>query len=220
VAVVAVAAGTTAPGCLDPSKLERPLVSTMSQTPSLLETIDKMLARNTVPSIGGRWLDLKKEEDATPVDRAFLESWRNYVDDPIWSRTLAAFQIYIPCTYQRIVANALLANRMAEGVRTGDYFFEQRQKDRQKLLDLAVMAEGLAAYFGQLDEETTVWYEEYLHPVQKLVKLHLREAHWLRRHAGDEPKPTVPMIRQDRRGGQSGLRVRRAFIRLMAEEID
>jgi hypothetical protein len=180
-----------------------------------------MLARNKVPSIGGRWIDLKKDEDSTPVDRASLESWRNHIDDPIWSRTLAAFQIYFPpTTYQRIVAKALLANRMAEGMRTGDYFFEQRQKERQKLLDLADMAEGLATYFGQLDEETAAWYEEDLHPVQKLVKLHLREAHFLRRYAGDEPQPTVPMIRQDRRGGQSGLRVRRAFIRLMAKEID
>jgi hypothetical protein len=43
----------------------------MSQTGNFrLETIDTMLARNKVPSIGGRWINLKKEEDATPVDRA------------------------------------------------------------------------------------------------------------------------------------------------------
>ena len=219
---LSLAAGKTAPGFRDPSKLERPLVSTMSQTPSLLETIDTMLARNKVPSIGGRWIDLKKDEDSTPVDRASLESWRNHIDDPIWSRTLAAIQIYIPrATYVWIVAKALLANRMAEGARAGvDFVYEQRQKERREYLDLADKAEALAKYFSQQDEEAAACYAESLLPVRKLVELHLREARLLRRHASDEPKPTVPMIRQNRRRGQSGLRVRHAFIHLIAKEVD
>jgi hypothetical protein len=194
---------------------------TMSQTPSLLETINAMLTRNTVPSIGGRWVDRKKEEEATPVDRAFLESWRKHVDDPIWSKTLATVRIYFPHeTYAWIVVKGLRVNRLAEGMRSGDWFFERRQKERQELLDQAGMAEALATYFSRLDEESVAWFDEFLHPVQTLVKLHLREAKLLRERAGDEPKPTVPAARQDRRGGEAGLRVRRAFIGLIAEDLD
>jgi hypothetical protein len=193
----------------------------MSQTPSLLETINAMLTRNTVPSIGGRWVDHKKEEEATPVDRAFLESWRNHVGDPIWSKTLTALQTLVPHeTYAWIVVKGLRVNRLAEGMRSGDWFFERRQMERQELLDRADMAEALATYFSQLDGESAAWFDEFLHPVQTLVKLHLREAKLLRERAGDEPKPTVPAARQDRRKGEAGLRVRRAFISLMAEDLD
>jgi hypothetical protein len=219
-AVVAFAAGTTAPGFRDLSKLERPVVSTMSQTPSLLETIDAMLSRNKVPSIGGRWMDLKKEEDATPVDRAFLESWRNHVDDPIWSRTLSAVQTFLPYeTYGWIVVKALRVNRLAEGARSGvDLDLEQRRKEHLELLEKADQAEALANYFSGLDAETAAWYDEFLHPTRELVKLRQKESSILRKRAGADPEPTVPMIRQDRRGGQSGLRVRHAFIHLIAEE--
>jgi hypothetical protein len=53
-----------------------------------------------------------------------------------------------------------------------------------------------------------------------LVKLHQKEADVLRERAGKEPQPTVPVTRQNCRGTQSGLRARRAFIHLMAKEID
>jgi hypothetical protein len=57
-------------------------------------------------------------------------------------------------------------------------------------------------------------------PISDLVKLHQKEADILRERAGEEPQPTVPVIRQNRRGTHCGLRARRAFIDLMAEEID
>ena len=194
----------------------------MSQAPTLRETIDAMLAFNKVPSIGGQYVDHKKQEDATAMDRAFLESWRNHADDSIWPSTLATIRTcYRPYTpYVWMVARALRANRMAEGAHEGvDIMFERRQKERRKYLDLAVMAEALANHFGGLDEETIAWYDGLLPPVRELVKLHQKEANILRERAGKEPQPTVLTIRQDRRGTHSGFRARRVFIQLIAEEI-
>jgi hypothetical protein len=194
----------------------------MSQTPSLRETIDEMLASNKVPSIGGQYVDHKKQEDATAVDRAFLESWRNDADDSIWPSTLATIRTcYRPYTpYVWMVARALRANRMAEGAHGGvDIVFERRQKERRECLDLADKAEALANHFGGLDEETTAWYDGLL-PVRELVKLHKKEASILRERAGEEPQPTVPVIRQNRRGSHIGLRARRALIQLIAKEVD
>jgi hypothetical protein len=173
----------------------------MSQTPSLLETINAMLTRNMVPSIGGRWVDCRKEEEATPVDRAFLESWRNHVDDPIWSKTLAAVRRLLPFeTYAWIVVKGLRVNRLAEGMRSGDSFLEQQRKHRQECLDLADKAEELAKYFGQVDTETAAWFKDELAPASTLAQQHLKEAEILRKIGGDEPKPTVPAVRQGRRG--------------------
>jgi hypothetical protein len=194
----------------------------MSQTPSLSEAIEALLASDEVPSIGGEYVNHQKREDATAVDRAFLESWRNRADDPIWSRTLATIRTYYrPHTpYEWMVAKALRVNRMAEGARAGiDIVFQQRQNERRELLDLAGMAEALAHHLGGLDEETAAWYDGLL-PIGDLVKLHQKEADILRERAGEEPQPTVPVIRQNRRGTHSGLRARRAFIDLIAEEID
>jgi hypothetical protein len=116
----------------------------MSQTPSLSEAIEALLASNEVPSIGGEYVNHQKREDATAVDRAFLESWRNRADDPIWSTALVTIRTYYrPYTpYVWMVARALRANRMAEGARAGvDILFEQRQNERRELFDLAGMAE-------------------------------------------------------------------------------
>jgi hypothetical protein len=82
------------------------------------------------------------------------------------------------------------------------------------------MAEALATYFSQLDEESAAWYNEFVHPVKEMVRLHRKQAKAFRERAGDEPKRTMPVIRQDRGRGQSGLRVRRAFIGLIAAELD
>jgi hypothetical protein len=194
----------------------------MSQTPSLLETIDAMLARNKVPGIGGRWKELKKEEDATSADRAFLESWRGHVENPIWSKILAALNrsIFV-FTYRYIVAEALRANRKVEGVSSGvDSFLERERKRREQFLESGHRAEALAKFLSELDEETADCLQDDLGPVGELVKLHLKEAKSFRQRAGNEPEPTVPLIRQDRRGQRSGLRVRHAFIHLMAELVD
>jgi hypothetical protein len=108
----------------------------------LKDTIEAMLTRNKVPSIGGRWPNFAKEEDATPIDRVFLESWRYRADDPIWSKILAAINL----EYGRIVMYGLRANRLAEAMCCGDGFFERKQSQRQELLNLADMAEGLANF--------------------------------------------------------------------------
>jgi hypothetical protein len=147
-------------GSWDPSTHQRPIVRAMSQTPSLSEAIEALLASDEVPSIGGEYVNHQKREDATAVDRAFLESWRNRADDPIWSRTLATIRTcYRPHTpYVWMVARALRANRMAEGARAGiDIVFERRQNERRELLDLAGMAEALANHLGGLDKETAAW---------------------------------------------------------------
>jgi hypothetical protein len=131
-------------GFWDPSTHQRPIVRAMSQTPSLSEAIEALLASNEVPSIGGEYVNHQKREDATAVDRAFLESWRNRADDPIWSTALVTIRTYYrPYTpYVWMVARALRANRMAEGARAGvDILFEQRQNERRELFDLAGMAE-------------------------------------------------------------------------------
>jgi hypothetical protein len=194
----------------------------MSQTPSLSEAIEALLASNKVPSIGGEYVNHQKREDATAVARAFLESWRNRADDPIWWRTLATIRTYYRryTPYEWMVARVLRVNRRAEGARAGiDIVFQQRQNERRELLDLAGMAEALANHLGGLDEETAAWYVG-LPPIRDLVKLHQKEADILRERAGKEPQPTVPVIRQNRRGTHCGLRARRAFIDLIAKEID
>jgi hypothetical protein len=84
---------------------------------------------------------------------------------------------------------------------------------------LTGMAEALANHLRGLDEATTAWYGGLV-PIRDLVKLHQKEAEILPERAGKEPQPTVPEIRQNRRGTRCGLRARRAFIHLMAEEID
>jgi hypothetical protein len=194
----------------------------MSQIPSLLETIDAMLACNKVPGIGGRWKELKKEEDATHADRAFLESCRDCVDNPIWSKILAAMNRYFfVFTYRCIVAEALRANRKVEGVSSGvDCFLERERKRREQHLESGHLAEALAKCLNELDEDAAAWLQDVLAPVGDLVKLHLKEAEFFRQLAGNEPEPTVPLTRQDRRGQRSGLRVRHAFIHLMAELVD
>ncbi len=109
----------------------------MSQTPSLRETIDAMLASNKVPRIGGQSLDPNEREDLTPVDRAFLESWRDHADDPIWPSTLVTIRTYYrPYTsYSWMVARALWANRMAEGADASvDIVLEQRRRSAGSVL--------------------------------------------------------------------------------------
>jgi hypothetical protein len=90
-----------------------------------------------------------------------------------------------------------------------------------ELLELADKADALAAYYRQQeDQEIVAFYAKSFRPVRELNEPHQKEAKFFRRRAGEEPKPTVVPIRQDRRQGRSGLRKRRAFICLMSKELD
>jgi hypothetical protein len=116
----------------------------------------------------------------------------------------------------------LKINRLAESVRSGtDPILELRQKQRQELFELADKADVLATHYRQQeDQEIVSYYAEFFRPMHELKELHQKEAKFFRRRAGEEPKPTVVPIRQDRRQGRTGLRMRRAFICLMSTELD
>jgi hypothetical protein len=188
----------------------------MSKTLSLKDTIEAMLTRNRVPKTEGRAWYFLQEDEATSADRVFLETWRRQVDDPIWSRTVAAVQVHFPNPALWMVMMALRTNRWAERARVGiDCFLEQQREKRKKHLELADTAEALATYLSQLDQMTATYYNECLHPVEEMVRLHRKQADF---SARKEPEPTVPMSRQDRRGEHSGLRARRAFIHLIHKE--
>lgn len=181
-----------------------------------------MLARNRVPKTEGRtWIALE-EVEATSADRAFLEAWRKRADDPVWSRTVAAVQAHFPRrgAARWIAMMALRTNRWADDAGFGvDSFFDLAREERQKLLELADKAEALAKYFRDLDEMTADHFYGFPLPVEGMANLHLKQSERLRALAGNEPKPTVPLSRQDRRGEHSGLRARRAFIQLIHKEL-
>jgi hypothetical protein len=197
----------------------------MSESPSLKQTIIGMLKRDRVPSMEASSVNTDNEESATAGDRAYLASWlEGDVDDPIWSKILAAAQKY--CSYRLsytwLVRIVLRAKRQAESVRFGDDpILELRQKKRQELLELAAKAQALADYYRQEKDQNVVsCYVDYLRPVGELSRRQQLEANMFRQRAGEEPAPTVAPIRQDRRRGRTGLRQRRAFIRLIFTELE
>jgi hypothetical protein len=194
----------------------------MSELPTLKDTIIDMLKRDSVPCMETGPLSSDKEEKTTPADRAYLASWLEHAENPIWSKILASAQrLDRRRSYTWLVWLVLRVRRLAESVRSGaDPMLEFRQKERKALLELADKAAAIADYYRQQEKQDIAsWYAEFLRPVPELLRLHEKQAKLFRQLAGEEPKPTVPPLRQDRRKGRVGLRQRRAFITLMFREL-
>jgi hypothetical protein len=194
----------------------------MSESLTLRETIIEILQYGSVPSLNTRrWLS-EGVERTTAADRAYLAPWLKHVDDPIWSKILIAAQLGDPhLSYLWLVWIALRANRRAESACSGtDPLLERQQKERRDCLEAVDRFEWLDDFYGRIPPDIAAKYAMFFRPVDT-SRLALRgEAAFWRRCAGREPKPIAPPTRQDRRGGRTDLRRRRAFITLMREELE
>jgi hypothetical protein len=162
------------------------------------------------------------DDTLDPSDRGFLELWvEGYADDPVWAVIVADARA-LGCwptknLYSQLVWYVLDARRLSLNVKEGIASLLQReQKERERILSLADMADNLALYFEEVakfsgiaaffqrnltlpvtPEQAKVFrVEPPLFRVKQLRDLHKREAELLRKRAGSEPKPRIFVSRK------------------------
>jgi hypothetical protein len=161
-----------------------------------------------------------KSDKLDPDDRAHLKRWIAEANDPMWRKLEDRAQVHGVSTtsiHIGVIWYALRDRRIAESVKSGrDPLLQEKRKERQKLRELAEMADELARYFRGVEQYSAIamfWQRYLVLPVQpeqeavprveppflrvqQLRVIHEQEAKLLRDRAAREPRPTTRVSRQ------------------------
>jgi hypothetical protein len=189
----------------------------------------KILKIGDYPGISNR---LSPEDGWSPEhdelrtsDRQFLATWlADYAGDSLWDELVTAanrFQKSGTFDHLSLIWYAMRARRLAEDASSGDDpLYEERQKTREELLELAKSADALTGYWLRAQEKSAVlapWFPPFPIPFDQVLQFqefNAAQAKCLRRIAGTPPRVT-PISRQRRSAQREQTRESGIFMREM-----